>query len=101
MVRPRSTGRIRRRSRAPDVAIAPSSPCPVRVGQPPRGRAPRRGSSVRRLSGPAADLDQVLSGARALLGGQDPYGQAERARFFYPQFYPLTALLLLVPLAPL
>jgi hypothetical protein len=48
-----------------------------------------------------SDLDQVLSGARALLGGQDPYGQAERARFFYPQFYPLTALLLLVPLAPL
>jgi hypothetical protein len=49
----------------------------------------------------SSDLDQVLAGARALLNGQDPYGPAERAHFFFPQLYPLTALLLLVPLAPL
>jgi hypothetical protein len=48
-----------------------------------------------------SDLDQVLEGARALLHGQDPYGSAERVHFFFPQLYPLTALLLLVPLAPL
>ena len=48
-----------------------------------------------------SDLDQVLEGARALLHGQDPYGSAERAHFFFPQLYPLTALLLLAPLAPL
>jgi hypothetical protein len=48
-----------------------------------------------------SDLDQVLEGARTLLRGQDPYGSSERARFFFPQLYPLTALLLLVPLAPL
>ena len=47
-----------------------------------------------------SDLDQVLEGARALLHGQDPYGSAERAHFFFPQLYPLTALLLLVPLTP-
>jgi hypothetical protein len=48
-----------------------------------------------------ADLDQLVEGARALLQGQDPYGSVERARYFFPLFYPLPALLLLVPLAPL
>jgi hypothetical protein len=48
-----------------------------------------------------ADLDQLVEGARALLRGQDPYDVSERTRYFFPLFYPLPALLLLVPLIPL
>jgi hypothetical protein len=43
----------------------------------------------------------MVEGARALLHGRDPYGAGERARYFYPLFYPLPALLLLLPLTPL
>jgi hypothetical protein len=46
-----------------------------------------------------SDLDQVLDGARALLRGGDPYSPTTRAQFFFPQLYPLTAMLLLTPLA--
>jgi hypothetical protein len=52
--------------------------------------------------GTGSDLNQNLVGARALLAGENPYRVAGREEgFFYPLLYPLPALLVIAPLAPL
>lgn len=52
--------------------------------------------------GTGSDLNQNLAGARALLAGENPYQVAGReGGFFYPLLYPLPALLVIAPLAPL
>ena len=50
----------------------------------------------------AADLDQIIAAARALLAGQDPYQAVGPGRAFewrWPLYYPLPAVLLTTPLA--
>jgi hypothetical protein len=52
--------------------------------------------------GTGSDLNQNLVGARALLAGENPYRVAGREEgFFYPLLYPLPAILVVAPLAPL
>jgi hypothetical protein len=57
--------------------------------------------TFRLAPGTGSDLDQNLVAARALLAGENPYLVAGRASFFYPLLYPLPAILLITPLAPL
>jgi hypothetical protein len=57
--------------------------------------------TFRLAPGTASDLDQSLIAARALLAGENPYVVAGRGSFFYPLIYPLPAVLLITPLAPL
>lgn len=50
-----------------------------------------------------SDLDQLWHAAQALTAGQDPYGVVGPGRKFdwpWPVFYPLPAILLVVPLSP-
>ncbi|HEX7120757.1 MAG TPA: hypothetical protein VF178_00215, partial [Gemmatimonadaceae bacterium] len=52
----------------------------------------------------SADIDQVWFAARALLAGQNPYEMIGPGRAFdypWPLYYPLPAVVLLAPLAPL
>jgi hypothetical protein len=46
-----------------------------------------------------SDLDQLLVGARALVAGRDPYHEVVAAGLPYPLYYPLPAVLLVLPLA--
>ena len=51
----------------------------------------------------AADLDQILAAARALLAGEDPYAAVGPGRPFewrWPLFYPLPAVLIAAPFSP-
>jgi hypothetical protein len=54
-----------------------------------------------RLPGTASDFDQLWVAARALTRGVDPYRAVQDANLPYPLFYPLPAVLLVVPLAAL
>jgi hypothetical protein len=47
-----------------------------------------------------SDFDQIWLGARVLLAGENPYPAVERS-FPWPLYYPLPALLMGLPLAPL
>ena len=50
-----------------------------------------------------SDVAQVWAGARALLHGQDPYEAVGPGRLFewnFPLLYPMTAVMTLIPLAP-
>jgi hypothetical protein len=51
-----------------------------------------------RIPGTSSDLDQLLDAARALAGGHDPY-RVIAQRYPFPLFYPLTAPLIVAPLA--
>jgi hypothetical protein len=57
--------------------------------------------TFRLAPGTGSDLTQNLIAARALLAGENPYLVAGRGPFFYPLLYPLPAILLIAPLAPL
>ncbi len=57
--------------------------------------------TFRLAPGTGPDLDQNLVTAQALLAGENPYLVAGRGSFFYPLLYPLPAILLITPLAPL
>jgi hypothetical protein len=48
----------------------------------------------------SSDLDQLLFAGRALLAGRDPYAEVA-THFPFPLFYPLPAVLLTLPIAPL
>lgn len=51
-----------------------------------------------------SDVAQVWAGARAFLHGQSPYqavGPGRAFEFDFPLFYPMTAIVILIPLAPL
>src|SRR6185312_6391081 len=79
-----------RRARVP-VAIALAVGCGVLAY-----------AAFRRTPDHVADFDQLWYGARALLGGRDPYAEVGPGRAFdfpWPLYYPLPALLLVVPLA--
>ncbi len=54
-----------------------------------------------RLPGTASDFDQLWIAARALAKGGDPYRAVQDANLAYPLFYPLPAVLLVLPLAVL
>jgi hypothetical protein len=51
-------------------------------------------------AGDYSDIDQIWYGARALLAGQNPY-ETTPTQFPWPLYYPLPALLIGLPLAPL
>lgn len=54
-----------------------------------------------RVPGTASDFDQLWIAARALAQGMDPYRVVRDANLGFPLFYPLPAVLLILPLAAL
>jgi hypothetical protein len=48
-----------------------------------------------------SDFEQIWEGARALLAGADPYTEVPKTGTHYPLYYPLTAIVIGIPLAGL